>query len=740
MNDFEKLLTDLLLSSERLHTEQSLRPKRNAKKQWRFSVSDFYDRWFRERGQAYYFLFRKNLKVTNIQFAELLSLIRAHNISKETGEPIYDLQFLSVSGFYEAIEEIVNSFPRNDDDPRHRYELISRMYYSLLSRHVVIDTFYGSCAVYIPPNLEIDLALICAHSGYIHSCGINIFTRKIDKAKKKEFFFALNRHLNKKGENSQPSFFIVYAHEDFTKNERVEKKEYLRDGLDDVKIYIEKFYMEAERLIDIVEEMRTRFKDQLLFHPAHKTPSQAIREAIQQKESFDRNCSIWLLVDQSVGAGLRQRGDDRFYICYEQHYINENPFQLFDENKPAWFSHTTIPHTLLSAMINVTGSSRGRERNLVLADPFAGTGTTWLETIKLDRVEAKCTDKTPIAPLLASDNLDFFCAPVDKLLYWQEQLESLIKYLVNPSIPQFPSASYDVLKSYNWALKFYGKLVGKKRDYIAGLEQLEQSDKADELSNASFISRLFFYLTLRTVGRNIAALKRGSQEWDVAYAAQALQLKNQIGLLREIRSAEQSLVDKRGKFTIYNGLYSLSCTVATSELIDFNERIKSQNKYGADGQTASDLAVGIYDVRHEQNTMASSLKPGSCDVVITDPPYGFNTDDDLEELAKLYADVIQKMISALKRDGQLILCLLDRSHTGRRSPYFTHKELITQQVLTLAERATPKREVIIPAYAVPERQELFRPPYYWESERALRRAILHFRIRAAEEENPRESQ
>lgn len=731
IHDFEQLLANTLLSSEKIHTEQSIRGKRGAvKKQWRFSASDFYNQWFREYGKAYYFLFRKNLKVTNIQFAELLALIRAHNVSKETGEPIHDLQFTSVTRFYEAIEEIVNSFPRNEDSPADRYELISRMYYSLLSRHIVVDTFYGSCAVYVPPNIEIDLALICANSGYIHSCGLNIFTRKIDKAKKEEFFFALNRHLSKKGSNSLPSFFIVYAHEDFTKNERTEKKEYLRDGLDDVKIYIEKFYMEAERLIDIVEEMRTKFKDQLLFHPAHKTPSQAIGEAIREDKKFDRRCAFWLLVDQSVGNGIRQRGDDRFYICYEQHYLNENPYQLFDENKPAWLSHTTIPHTLLSAMINITGTSRERKRRIVIADPFAGTGTTWLEAIKLDHVDAKCTDKAPIAPLLASDNLDFFCAPIDKLTYWQEQLDGLIKYLTSPSIPELPSASYDILKSYKWALTFYGKLVGRKRDYITALEQV---DKVVELSKAPFLSRLFFYLTLRTVGRNIAALKRGSQEWDAAYATQAIYLKGQIGLLSEVRKGEQALIEKRGKFTIYSGLYSLSCTISTGELMKFREDIQGQD-LGTDDAMPSNFAVGIYDATHDQNSTASSLKPGTCDVVITDPPYGFNTDDDLEGLAKLYADVIQKMISALKRDGQLVICLLDRSHTGRRSPYFTHKELITQQVLTLAERAKPKREVIIPAYAVPEKQELFRAPYYWESKRALRRAILHFRIRTVDED------
>ena len=719
-NRFRHLFRDLLIASETHHTEKVATGEgMGSEEEWRFSPSEFFARWFRGSGNAYYFLFRKNLKVTNIQFAELLALIRAHNRSKETGESIHDLQFLSVPEFYTALKELVDSFPRNVTDPKARHELISTMYYELLTRHVVVEAFYGSCAVFVPPNIEIDLDLICAHSGYIHSCGTNVFTRKIDKATKEEFFEALDKHIGKRGQPSKPNFFVVYAHEDFTKYEKPEKKEYLKDGLDDVKIYIEKFYMASERLIDVIDEMRNRFAASLLFHPADKTPSDTIRDAVDREVPFDNTRTIWLLVDHSVGDGLRQRGEERFYICYEQHYVNENPFQFFDENKPGWLSHTTLPHTLLAAMINVADLSSNRGTRKVLADPFAGTGTTWIESIKLNRVMAKCTDKAAIAPLLARDNLHFFCASFDVLRHWTEQLEKLTEYLVSPAIPdQFPSASLDVVKDYNWAIEFYDKLIEDEKDYLAALNQPAAVAILDE---QSFLRHLFFYLTLRTVGRTSVALKRGSQEWKFAYATQALHLARQIGLLQEARRREQSFaVKNRDHFTFYQSLYSLACTISVNRLTAFAERIKQQ---------PSNRIMAIYDVNDDETRQESSLKPQSCDVIITDPPYGFNTDDDLHDLAALYSGSIRKMIHALKHNGQLVICLLDRSHTGRRSPFFTHKELITQQVLSLAESASPKREVIIPAHAVPEQRNLFRAPYYWESERALRRAILHFKIR-----------
>lgn len=729
-NDYVNLLANSLLASEKIESTFN-NDKSEGTEFKHFHSSDFFKKWFTEEGCAYYFLFRKNLKITNIQFAELLALIRSHNISKETGKAVSDLQFLSPPEFYTAIREIVESFPHKETNPKSKYELIADLYYSLLSRHIVVDSFFGSCAVFVPPSLEIDLPLICANSGYIHSCGTNIFTRKIDKTKKEDFFQAIERHLTTREQKNQnnPVLFTVYAHEDFA-NEKPEKKEYLGDGLDDVKVYIEKFYMDAVRLVDVVEEMREEFKDKIIIPPSSTAPSDTRRRILNSEINGDPYSTIWLLVDYSISKDLKQRGDDRFYICYEQMYINESPFHFFDENKTAWLSHTTIPHSLLSAMLNITGLSRQHENDFVLADPFGGTGTTLLEAIKLKNVTTKCTDIEPIAPLMAEDNLDFFCKPIEEIDWLMTKLEELEDHLLKETRL---SAMADILKVYRTAVDFFESLNIEQGESYA--EKLNQ-DVVAKLREMSFRERFLFYIVLRTIGRSSIAIQRGSQEWATAFAAQSNRIRLQLKAFLGSKINTQNELEKIGNFSIYQSLYSKGCVVSEEVLKEAKHsinRMHSGNQKDIETLPSEINSVKIFDVRDNYNSANSSLLPNSCDVIVTDPPYGFNTDSSPEELARLYSGVIEKMINALKEDGQLVICLLDRSHTGRRSPYFTHKEIITQQILSLAEKSIPKREVIIPAYAVPERKELFRAPFYWESERALRRAILHFRLRTVSE-------
>src|SRR5262249_2650411 len=114
--------------------------------------------------------------------------------------------------------------------------------------------------------------------------------------------------------------------------------------------------------------------------------------------------------------------------------------------------------------------------------------------------------------------------------------------------------------------------------------------------------------------------------------------------------------------------------------------------------------------------------------IITDPPYGFNVESEVDQLANLYAKALEVMIRSLRDGGQLVFAVPDWSHTGRHLPSFTQKNFITHQVLIAAEKA--KKEVFTTAYQAPQGKLPIEPPYYWESERALRRAILHFRFRA----------
>ncbi|HEX8636234.1 MAG TPA: hypothetical protein VF703_19085 [Pyrinomonadaceae bacterium] len=737
--EFKTTLIEILSSSSpSADTTSKQKPDLDAEHQdvGDFSAEIFFRKWFRERGSSFFFLFRKNLKITNIQFAELLSLIRTHCYSKSNKEPFYDLQFLSTAEFKDGIKGIIDSFPK--DKIKDRYQLIADLYASVIVRHVVIDSFFGSCAVFIPPHLEIDLLSICASSGYIHSCGRLIIIRNIEKTNKEYLYTALDKHLTLPPHTDKPVLFTAYTHEDFSRYDQV-REEYFRDGLNDVKLFIEKFYMGSQRVVEILKDLRKDYEGKLIVQepgnpkmvfgklrgitsfdsdPSHVKVDPA-------KEQVDPLRTVWLLMDHSIGQNIKNRGEDRYYICYEQQYLNEHPYHLFEENKPAWRAPTTIPHSLLAAMLNLAEFPVLYRENgfkeLAIGDPFVGTGTTWLEAHKFSNVLLKCSDISPLAALMTEDNLEFFSGSIQQLMeYWKQfRMVELSEHLSKKTgEPKFLSTTYPDVEAYQWALKFLDELGPDKKKldtYLNGL-------KVEELRKRSLRERLYFYLALRTALLDIADIERGEEEWFTAYKRQAARLANHTSKLIDIRAREKIRPEVVGNFVSFQGRYSRSCSIHTETLVQLREKLRLSK---INNQAQAWPSIKICDARSE----ICSLEPNSCDLIITDPPYGFNTDDDPDELARLYTQVLETMIKALKDDGQLILCLLDRSYTGRRSPFFTHKELITQQVLSIAQRAEPQREVIIPAYAVPPQREIFRAPYYWESERALRRAILHFRLR-----------
>lgn len=402
-------------------------------------VNQFFKNWFTHDDQAYLFLFKKNLKVTNIQFAELLALIRTHNRHKcKKGDVnVGNLIFMSVADFKDKVCDSLDTISKFSTRDTSKSYLITELYAPLLERLVVIDSFFGSCAVFIPPHLEIKLEKICAHSGYVHSCGRNIFTRKINKTNKEEFFKAISNYLGFKGSqgDSQKTFFTVYSHEDYTKYDR-HKESVLRSGLDDVKVYVDKYWMGKERLVSVIREMERKFKDHLVIPPPGE-----YKQTHNEAQNINREKTLWLIVDHSIDeTDYRNSGQERYYICYEQKYVNENPFHIFDDDKPAWIADITMPHTLTGAMINITKPWWDTSEIVRLADPFGGTATTWFEALKFadKKVICECSDKGEVEnknqlqmddgkegnpenltgdihPLLARDNLEIFSADCEKL-------------------------------------------------------------------------------------------------------------------------------------------------------------------------------------------------------------------------------------------------------------------------------------------------------------------------------------
>ena len=219
---------------------------------------------------------------------------------------------------------------------------------------------------------------------------------------------------------------------------------------------------------------------------------------------------------------------------------------------------------------------------------------------------------------------------------------------------------------------------------------------------------------LRAHRRNTAALDLRLKPWKLLMSDEADELQKQMDRIAEHRQNERK-GDTDSATNVYQGTHSEACAIGSGHMRAVLEsgRIRVAN-------SAMDAITLLQGLR------------GQCDVIITDPPYGFNTNEDNAKLAPLYAEGIDSMICALRPEGQLVIAVPDWSYTGRRLPEYTRRDFIAWQVLVAARKC--KREVIQAASQILGAAGSPKPPYYWESEKALRRLILHFRFRQSPSE------
>lgn len=471
--------------------------------------------------------------------------------------------------------------------------------------------------------------------------------------------------------------------------------------------------MDDVPLSTIIQQVAAQFEKQLHVSPAgqyDEVRKRIAERSVTQPGEVDFSTSIFLLVDHDIDTQSYKRGDIKYYLCYEQLYKNEDPFQIFDENKPGWVAHTTLPHSLMAAMVNVT-RPWPLDHNIRICDPFAGTGTAWLEGMKLKGAEIRCCDIAPIAEILLRDNVEFFCLDEETLCDIHDRLTRICEFVVpstvDTSVKRLNLTSHDK-SSYEWATALCKEVQERMKKGMGPSDAVEEL--ISDISTHDLFSRILFYLGMRTLVRYSGAWPRQSIDWGSAYRFQADELASQVKQLAEWRRAIDKGTERHDNVVLFSGKYSRSCSIDPRSVRD-----KDPSGF-----------LGIPSMAIQK---AQDLPEGSADIIVTDPPYGFNTNDDIPTLAALYSDVIKSMVKALNPvEGQLIICVPEWSHTGRRIPFCARKELIIRQIIAAAEEQN--KEVVAAARPVPHPSALYRPPYYWESVRALRRSILHFRIRA----------
>ena len=648
----------------------------------------FFEHWFRQNGSCFFFLFKKNLRVTNIQFGEQYALILANLTFLDQQEPPH-LRFLSIPEFLASLRRITETFKV---ETRRERLFVAHSYAQEFGQTLVIDPLFGSCLVYLPPLLRLDLERICGESGYIHSCGVNLFSQFVYNTETDDLIKALHAFMPKRGD-SKARVFTVYAREDWPSGEE-RQPQAVQDGIDQVKIPVNKFFMGRDRLETVLGKIRAAFEPKCLriARPGRFETDHA--DAIQDPE-VHRQKVIFLITDQEAGDDPRSPGPTserrRFYICYEQHYKNENPFHLFDEDKPAWIDHTTIPHTLAGAMISITRPWWPKDQ-VRIADPFSGSGTIWFEAVKLPNAIAQCSDLSPAAEVMTKDNFNVFRASKERLHVWQRMLEDVAKLSREANVRQSETRG----REFNLAVSACRKWqVAFTEDNYSAQERVLRGLRKD------IDTRLLFYTILKTSKRHNVEI-----DTDVWWKFFKKELDNEVEGMRELADRKRRQ-PANGQTTTFiktgHGKYSTSCYVDLS-------------------------GVGLEPVvkRKPLDDFRAALGK-KFDLIVTDPPYGFNTEEDPLGLAGLYRKMVPILLSALSNDAQLVIALPEWSHTGRQLPSYAYKEFLTHHILVVAD--SMNMEVVRSPIATHWAGSLFRAPFYWESERALRRAILHFRFR-----------
>ncbi len=510
----------------------------------KFDHSAFIDVWFRDAGSAFYFLFKKHLGVTNIQMAELFALIRSHLTFPDAERP--HLRFLSIPEFTDSLKQLLETFTH--PNVKDRVDVITSLYTELYQRTIVIDAFYGSCAVYVPPTVSLDIDQICSESGYIHSCGATVFIEKVYKTQMSAFAEQIRKYAGSAFDGKN-IIFTAYAREDWPDKEE-KMPGLIAKGIEEVKIPVSKFFMGRDPVQDVLTKLAKQCGGRLkVARPGHLREDQ-MRFEKDDPDTIDRGRTLFLVVDRQIGDNPRHPADTRFFICYEQRIFNSNPCHVFDEDKPAWIDHTTIPHTLMGAMINVTQPWWPKRSTVKVCDPFVGSGTSWLEALKYPRLQPVCSDLHLMAFHLANENLSFFAKSKEELTALKDQLATLA--LLSPTLKGD--------SPFERAKRFYLRCMGRVRS--SGKPLLDDKDLLKSFTESDELFRYAFYL-IHKVERRSFGMKPDDDRWADVFRRE---INQQINAIIFLLNQKVECRDPQSRVEIGQGRYSRASTVNYSSI------------------------------------------------------------------------------------------------------------------------------------------------------------------------------
>jgi len=732
-----------------------------------------------------YFLFWKNTSVTNLSLNELIALVRSCTHYSGQPDPNHDklpgllnFQFSSDAEYSEFLqnmwESFVGEFRGTKLDTQEKARKVCAhitKYYSLVLIHtIVFDYYYTSALVNVPISLSVQLTTLVARSGYIQSAGVGIYVRNIEKAERSTLVSGLNeflaRHENKR------FYLIPYAEEFFAKWESGHSASSLRNGLDGVRFHFRKHSIGDLTLQELLALLPSETENRIIV-PSGLSEYWKEREAAVAAGA-DPDTTIWFVSDHNVHEtdlpGYYAKGTKQYFVVYAQLISNESQLVLFKERKPAWTAPITLPHTLSTALVNIAHerwelsqrSLGGNPSSPVILDPFCGTGTTLIDVKRrFDCATVIGLDRNPLAATLCRDNLQFFAEPAADLdrftthfsdAAYQESdfRKATVAFLrantamdlSTAKVSTSPQLLFAFLTQLLLSELWFTEQARRVRDAGVSPMALIQSPffsravkrLLDNGFSADF--RRFIVSTLDLHQRRLCFLIwRGIVNGRFAVSrVEDLFVIIEIELKRFCKESRQYLSSLSAASVGVGEEVSL-CTSAFSTgayaLPGHFARILAGTKQMTWPQLQPELQSkklgdGIF-IAEVKDSIDAILQMSNCvDLIITDPPYGFNTEEADAPLKELYGRFFQNAVNALKPGGQLIVALPDFARNGRQIPFYQTRTAAIQQVL--AHALSEGRRILNYGESVPSATSLFRPPFYWTSTTGVSRSVLHFTV------------
>lgn len=737
------------------------------KQRWIYGTSVAHPIDYTRFSGSLFLLLHKNVSVTNISCAELLSLLRTHtfvktNIETTSAGERANVSFFSDEEYTKFLSALFESLIRPHlnvqgrvDEGRmdHFVDLVCENYGDLLERTAIANFYYTSALLHIPQSLCTDVRSVIAESGYIHSGGNAIYTRRADKANMVELEANLSSFLN--GYSDKNVFLTPYAEEFFTPYD-ANSVVSMRQGLDGVKLILKKHFIEGKPLIEYLATLPSRF-------PVHVPLGIGDYKSERKKSQkvTETKGSVWFISDHSiahsgieqgsavVGSRVARSRENPFLFVYEQAFINENQFVAFKERKPGWYASITLPHTLSIALTNITRGTADSPARPIILDPFFGTGTTLFDAaLRFKNAVVIGFDRDPMAPIAARDNAHFFglnggalqrkielveagmsllkkAGSYDSLRELAEQ--SIAEQAAPPSHTAVFAHAFTALDNHfirsNPLSQTSLNLAIKKADFTPAVDHSAFTTNSVD----NFDTRFLLYIMWRAISLGTFSIRDSFDNINLVLEKELSKTLKEIEYLRDRVSAKR-VKGNNQIFCQSEGLYSHSLSVSTDAMKKLSATIvtlttaEMRNK----GSVAS-WDPGVYLVHVEDSIETLKSVEGEIDVLMTDPPYGFNEAEGGEpDLMKNFGRLSSLLVRSLRTRGQIAMVLPAFAKNGRQIPFYETGGAITRQLITAAQLAG--KHLITQAETVPRPKELFVRPYYWVSTTVLERRILHFSL------------